>query len=90
MIALTYKYWGKYYEAQKEIHDNIRLFEKLKDSEGILNCYIVDGYINQAWGNNDDAARICRKTLLMAKEQNDVFGTGVLFAGNWEYFFIKK
>ncbi len=84
MIALTYKYWGKYYEAQKEIHDNIRLFEKLKDSEGILNCYIVDGYINQAWGNNDDAARICRKTLLMAKEQNDVSAQGysLLAIGN--------
>ncbi|BDX38538.1 hypothetical protein CYCD_18930 [Tenuifilaceae bacterium CYCD] len=84
MIAMTFKYWGKYHEAQAEIQDNIRLFEKLRDDDGILNCYIVAGYINQAWGNNDEAARICQKTLLMAKEQNDVSAQGysLLAIGN--------
>lgn len=84
MIAMTFKYWGKYHEAQAEIQDNIRLFEKLKDDDGTLNCYIVAGYINQAWGNNDEAARICQKTLLMAKEQNDVSAQGysLLAIGN--------
>ena len=72
MIGMTYKYWGKYHEAQKEIQENITLFEKIGDQDGILNCYIVSGYINQAWGNFDEAERICRYTLSMAKAQNNV------------------
>ncbi|KAB2868656.1 MAG: SpoIIE family protein phosphatase [Bacteroidales bacterium] len=71
MIGLTYKYWGKYHEAQKEIQENIKLFEKIGDEDGILNCYIVSGYINEAWGNFDEAERICRYTLQMAKEQSN-------------------
>lgn len=72
MIGLTYKYWGKYHEAQKEIQENIKLFEKIGDEDGILNCYIVSGYINQSWGNFDESERICRFTLSMAKSQKNV------------------
>jgi len=84
MIGLTYKYWGKYHEAQREIQENIRLFEKLEDQDGILNCYIVSGYINQAWGNFDESERICRYTLSMAKTQKNVNAEGysLLAIGN--------
>ncbi|MCB8964429.1 MAG: SpoIIE family protein phosphatase [Bacteroidales bacterium] len=84
MIALVYKYWGKYHEAQKEIQANIRLFEKIDDRDGILNCYIVSGYINQAWGNYDETERICRQTLAMAKEQknSDAEAYSLLAIGN--------
>jgi len=71
MIGLAYKYWGKYHEAQREIQENIKLFERIGDESGILNCYIVSGYINQAWGNFDEAERICRFTLKMARKQGD-------------------
>jgi len=84
MIGLTYKYWGKYHEAQKEIQENISLFEKLEDPDGILNCYIVSGYINQSWGNFDESERICRYTLSMAKAQKNVNAEGysLLAIGN--------
>ncbi|HPI44764.1 MAG TPA: hypothetical protein PLH91_06010, partial [Tenuifilaceae bacterium] len=84
MIGLTYKYWGKYHEAQKEIQENISLFEKFEDQEGILNCYIVSGYINQAWGNFDESERICRYTLSMAKAQQNANAEGysLLAIGN--------
>lgn len=84
MIGLTYKYWGKYHEAQKEIQENIRLFEKIGNEDGILNCYIVSGYINQSWGNFDEAERVCRYTLEMAKKQinNNAEAYSLLAIGN--------
>ncbi len=84
MIGIAYKYWGKYNEAQKEIQENIKLFEKLGDKNDVLSCLIVSGYMSPAWGNSDEVARICRKTLAMAKEQNNANAEGysLLAMGN--------
>lgn len=71
MIGISYKYWGKYHEAQREIQENIKLFEKLKSESGVLSCYIVSGYINQAWGNYAEVERICNSTLKMAEQQSN-------------------
>jgi len=90
MIGLTYKYWGKYHEAQNEIQKDISIFEKLGDKDGILNCYIVSGYINQAWGNNDEANRICRITLQMAKTQDDISAQGYSYLAIGNVFLAKN
>ena len=90
MIGLTYKYWGKYHEAQNEIQKDISIFEKLGDKDGILNCYIVSGYINQAWGNNDEANRISRITLQMAKTQDDISAQGYSYLAIGNVFLVKN
>ncbi len=75
-IGLAYKYWGKYREALQEIQSDIQLFERLKDKDGVSNCYIVAGYINQAWHNFIEAERICRVTLKMSQQLGNNGGVG--------------
>lgn len=74
--GISYKYWGKYREALQEIQEDIHLFEKKNDIAGISNCYIVAGYINQAWRNYAEAERICRITLKQSNDLGNKQGVG--------------
>ena len=84
-LGINNKYWGRYKKALEYIHLSVKIFEQLGNEEDVIASKIVEGYIQEAWGNHRKSFEICRDIYQSVKNTSNYtdIGYAALAIGNY-------